>query len=77
MLVLDDVFFSWFWSFIDHTLTLKLHEVSRDEPEEKDGVPSQPWWDYQLHDDGAAVIKIVRRSLRGLHNEAPSPEDEA
>ena len=53
-LLLDDVFFSWIWSFIDHTSTLKLHGVSGDEPEDQDGVPSQPWCDYQLHDDGAA-----------------------
>ena len=37
--------------------------------------------DVLLHDDGAAeegCIKTdVRRSLKGLRNEAPSPEDEA
>ena len=42
MLELDDVFFILVWSFIDHTSTLKLHGVSGDEPEDQDGVPSQP-----------------------------------
>ena len=53
-LLLDDVFFSWIWSFIDHTSTLKLHGVFGDEPEDQEGVTSQPWCDDQLHDEGAA-----------------------
>ena len=53
-LLLDDVFFSWIWSFIDHTSTLKLHGVSGDEPKEaKMESPASPD-DVQLHDDGAA-----------------------
>ena len=45
----------------------------------QDGVTSQPWCDDQLHDDGAAKEGCkktdVRRSLKGLRNEAH--EDEA
>ena len=39
---------------IDHTSTLKLHGVFGDEPEDQEGVTSQPRCDDQLHDDGAA-----------------------
>ena len=68
------MFFSWIWSFIDHTSTLKLHGVFGDEPKEaKMESPASPD-DVLLHDDGAAeegCIKTdVRRSLKGLCNEA-------
>ena len=67
---------SWFWSFIDHTSTLKLHGVFGDEPKE------DPRWSHQpalmmsnsmmMEQQMKAVIENVRRSLKGLRNEAPS-----
>ena len=69
--------FSWY----SYTSTLKLHGVFGDEPKEDPRWSHQPAlmmsYSMMTEQQKKAVFKIVRRSLKGLRNEAPSQEDEA